>query len=278
MRRRSRISLPAGLMAALLAVVASCSSSKGYGCHSAYEGTSCQCDAVDSSNDLSCDPKDFDGAAACVSTATICECYQFACGGDWHPSGSREICSFKGAVYGDLPSTEGCTGTYNCMDLYTGLLDLMECKCASAPQGLDGAHCYGTDIEVPSCRPDELKKAYLAQSDHDAVVSTCRAGGSSALEHPIGSSGGSGGSSSGGTGGSSSGGPKCTDGVGTCGDKPELNACKCGAACFRNATSAGAGYSCHVPCSTDADCDNVFSTPSTCKAHTLDLATQLWCE
>jgi len=78
-------------------------------------------------------------------------------------------------------------------------------------------------------------------------------------------SSGSGSSGTSGTSGSSGGSVKCDkSGPGTCGDTQALNHCNCGAGCSRNSSSAGSGYSCHITCRTDADCQNLYSFATSC--------------
>ncbi len=95
-----------------------------------------------------------------------------------------------------------------------------------------------------------------------------------------GSSGGGGGgsgtagSSTGGTGGGSGEAPRCTaTGPGKCGDKAELNHCNCGAHCFRDSAAAGSSYHCHLPCTTNDDCTNLLSYPTTCQSYTAETGT-----
>jgi hypothetical protein len=271
--RRSR--LLEAIVACLMALIG-CSSSSTISGNAALDCTLNISATNRTSDDCFCIPVGMPGSGVLGSTATEnqcnaamlgtdsicsvqggqCECAAFDCDMD---SLNVVTCGYDLGQLGQgskrVPPSS-CTAAHYCFSLEPD----PDCRCQDDP-------CDPTlEREVDSCTDATAKTALQSPFTSDGVVvSDCRVALGGSSSSPSAPSDDGGGQSA-----------KCTAaGPGTCGDMPDLNHCNCGASCYRDSASVGSGYNCHSVCMTNADCQGLYSFPTTCQPFTADTGTML---
>lgn len=254
-------------------VIGACSSGDSVSCRPGT-GNACTCIvSKPEANDNACNSSSFGPDTLCVRFINdgSCTCLGFTCAKDTNEN--AVVCGFDQPSSGQTPvPPTSCTGAHYCgrKTPIGGKDVLTECLCK------DTACSGANEQERSSCTDEDTIQALRsAKASEFSVpvnqVSDCRvaAGGG-------GGGSGGGGSDAGGSNTDSGSGASCKSaGPGTCGDTPALNHCNCGAGCYRNSASAGSGFSCHITCTTDDDCANLYSFATTCKPFVADTGTSL---